>query len=155
VKQKEAADIVTPPLEQYINPETQPGLGYAFGITKPYASADYYSPMGINETDILDAIKRWIQENESSMLMLKRAGESADTAVLGTYLANLEKPKETERNKALNAMSNEFVTSRFVTFVTESLGKSERTAKYWLKKMVKRGQLIKKDHGYYEKVQLV
>ena len=50
-------------------------------------------------------------------------------------------------------MPNNFETGKFVLMVTESLGKSERTAKGWLKKMVSRGQLIKKEHGYYEKVQ--
>ncbi len=125
-----------------------------------------------NFSDVVVQMAQSEQEEEMTIMKItKSRGESDSRGLaIGLYyndetkwfkrggivneLIHLEKPKETDRDKALIAMPNEFDTGKFLSLVTESFGKSDRTAKYWLKKMVIRGQIIKKDHGYYEKVQL-
>ncbi|MDP6396232.1 MAG: AAA family ATPase [Candidatus Marinimicrobia bacterium] len=64
---------------------------------------------------------------------------------------HLEKPKKTDRDKALESMPENFETKQFVG-VVQRFDYTEKTAFNWLRTLVKRGEITNPHHGYYEKV---
>lgn len=67
-------------------------------------------------------------------------------------VSHLTEPKRLEALSVLDEMGDEFETPQFVRFTIDNLGKTERTAHNWLKKLEKLGKVGKLEHGKYGKL---
>lgn len=75
-----------------------------------------------------------------------------NTGVIDSEFLHMSPPGKSDMQTALDAMDDTFESKAFVEYVIKELNKSQRTAKYWMKKLADRHQIKHLRWGKYEKV---